>query len=373
MRLHHGVPVAAVQIRIGDGPPDDAGHWTPSSRSHVVVVAPSNPLVSIGPIRALPGIDELLVERRDSVVAVSPIVGGAALKGPADRMLVELGHEPSVVGVARLYAPIAAALVIDPVDADQAAAVEAAGMRPVVVPSIMRDEPTSMALARATLNAARSRPSSREVHGAQARWMRARTGDTAKRVSSSGRAGAAIGSGPSGAISAHRSRSAVCTPGADVDDQPAAPPAGAHEGVDDVVDEDEVPRLPPVAGEHRWRPLAGRRARAPRPPPPSGRWRGPYTVVSANAVNSMPCASRYVVEQVDDRLGDHAAHASGDERPLLDRQLAADGWPYSAVAGSATTTLPTPLRRAASRTASIEVNDWPSSVAAADRGSRARW
>ena len=51
---------------------------------------------------------------------MSPIVGGAALKGPADRMLAELGHEPSVVGVAALYAPIAAALVIDPVDADLA-------------------------------------------------------------------------------------------------------------------------------------------------------------------------------------------------------------------------------------------------------------
>ena len=79
----------------------------------------------------------LLAARRDSVVAVSPIVGGAALKGPADRMLTELGHEASVVGVARLYAPVAATLVIDPVDADLAAAVEAEGMRAVVAPSVM--------------------------------------------------------------------------------------------------------------------------------------------------------------------------------------------------------------------------------------------
>ena len=64
---------------------------------------------------------------------MSPIVGGVALKGPADRMLVELGHDPSVVGVARLYAPIADALVIDPVDAELAPQVEAAGMRAVVV------------------------------------------------------------------------------------------------------------------------------------------------------------------------------------------------------------------------------------------------
>ena len=70
-------------------------------------------------------------------MAISPIVGGAALKGPADRLLSELGHESSVVGVARLYAPIAGTLVIDPVDAHLADAVEAEGMRAVVTPSVM--------------------------------------------------------------------------------------------------------------------------------------------------------------------------------------------------------------------------------------------
>ena len=103
----------------------------------VVVIAPSNPLVSIQPVRSLPGIDEALARRRDSVVAVSPIVGGKALKGPADRLLRELGHEPTVAGVARLYAPIAAALVIDPVDSELPGAVEAAGMRAVIAPSVM--------------------------------------------------------------------------------------------------------------------------------------------------------------------------------------------------------------------------------------------
>ena len=101
------------------------------------MIAPSNPIVSIQPLRALPGVDDALARRRDTVVAVSPIVGGRALKGPADRLLRELGHEPSVVGVARLYAPIASALVIDPVDAELAGAVAAAGMRPVVAPSVM--------------------------------------------------------------------------------------------------------------------------------------------------------------------------------------------------------------------------------------------
>ena len=86
-------------------------------------------------------------------MAVSPIVGGVALKGPADRLLTELGHEPSVVGVAALYAPIAATLVIDPVDADLAPAVSRAGMRPLVVPSVMHDAAAAAILARAVLDA----------------------------------------------------------------------------------------------------------------------------------------------------------------------------------------------------------------------------
>ncbi len=122
----------------------------------MVVIAPSNPIVSIGPIRALRGVDELLAERRESVVAVSPIVGGAALKGPADRMLADLGHESSVVGVAELYRSIAATLVIDPADESLAAAVEAAGMRCVVTPSVMTTIEVATDLAAATLAAGRS-------------------------------------------------------------------------------------------------------------------------------------------------------------------------------------------------------------------------
>jgi LPPG:FO 2-phospho-L-lactate transferase len=117
----------------------------------VIVIAPSNPIVSIGPIRALGGVDDLLAQRRERTVAISPIVAGAALKGPADRMLTELGFEASVGGVARLYAPIASALVIDPADADRAGEVEAAGMRAVVTPSVMSSPEVSAELARRTL------------------------------------------------------------------------------------------------------------------------------------------------------------------------------------------------------------------------------
>jgi LPPG:FO 2-phospho-L-lactate transferase len=152
VRLQHGVPVAAIRFD-HDGAVATTAVVQAIEQSDTVVVAPSNPLVSIGPIRALPDIDDRLADRRSSVVAVSPIVGGAALKGPADRMLAELGMEPSVVGVARLYAPIAGTLVIDPVDADLARAVEAEGLRCVVSPSVMSTPARAAALARACLGA----------------------------------------------------------------------------------------------------------------------------------------------------------------------------------------------------------------------------
>jgi LPPG:FO 2-phospho-L-lactate transferase len=153
VRLQHDVEVAAVRIEVGTALPTAAVE-TAIGEAATVVIAPSNPLVSIQPLRALPGIDDALGTRRQSVVAVSPIVGGRALKGPADRLLRELGHEPTVVGVARLYAPIAATLVIDTADRELADAVEAAGMRAVVTPSVMSTPDAAANLARVTLAAA---------------------------------------------------------------------------------------------------------------------------------------------------------------------------------------------------------------------------
>jgi LPPG:FO 2-phospho-L-lactate transferase len=121
--------------------------------AEAVIIAPSNPIVSIGPFRALQGVDAALTSRRDTVVAVSPIVAGAALKGPADRMMTELGHEASAVGVAKLYAPIAGTLVIDSADAHLAAEVERAGMRCVVTDTIMKTAEIAADLTRTCLNA----------------------------------------------------------------------------------------------------------------------------------------------------------------------------------------------------------------------------
>ncbi len=106
----------------------------------VVGIAPSNPIVSIGPILAVPGIRPALDAARDRgvpIVAVSGIVGGVALKGPADRMLVSLGHESSALGIARLLADVATDIVIDRQDAALADAVAATGLRVHVLDTIM--------------------------------------------------------------------------------------------------------------------------------------------------------------------------------------------------------------------------------------------
>jgi LPPG:FO 2-phospho-L-lactate transferase len=106
----------------------------------VIVIAPSNPIVSIGPILAVPGLPEALGPARARgvpVIAVSGIIGGKALKGPADRMLTSLGHESSALGVARYYVDVATDLVIDTVDASLATAIAALGIRAHVTDTIM--------------------------------------------------------------------------------------------------------------------------------------------------------------------------------------------------------------------------------------------
>jgi LPPG:FO 2-phospho-L-lactate transferase len=121
-----------------------------------IVIGPSNPIVSIDPILAVPGIRASLDEARARgvrVVAVSPIVGGRALKGPADRMLESLGHEVSSLGVARIYEGLVDTFVLDAIDAELAPAVEALGMRVVVTDTVMNDDPGRRRLARAVLEA----------------------------------------------------------------------------------------------------------------------------------------------------------------------------------------------------------------------------
>ena len=151
VQRRHGVPVTGVEfVGATTAKPTfiDKLHT-----SDAIIIAPSNPIVSLGPIRALSGVDAALTFNRDRVVAISPIVAGAALKGPADRMLVELGHEASVVGVARIYAPICSTLVIDQQDESLQSAVEREGMKCVVADTIMRTPQITQELARKVLQA----------------------------------------------------------------------------------------------------------------------------------------------------------------------------------------------------------------------------
>ena len=118
----------------------------------VIVFCPSNPLVSIGPILAVPGMREALLASSAPKVAVSPIVGGRALKGPADRMLASLGHEVSAVGVARMYEGLADGMIIDWMDRDERAEIEDLGMRVLVTEAVMHDEADRARLAREVLD-----------------------------------------------------------------------------------------------------------------------------------------------------------------------------------------------------------------------------
>jgi LPPG:FO 2-phospho-L-lactate transferase len=146
-------PVAAVRF-------DGAGLARPApgvldaiAAAETVLICPSNPVISIGPILAVPGIEAALRARRDRVVGVSPIIGGAPVRGPADRLMGPLGMEVSAVGVARAYAPFCGTFVIDAVDADLAPAVEREGVHAVVAETLMHSPEIAADLARRALAA----------------------------------------------------------------------------------------------------------------------------------------------------------------------------------------------------------------------------
>ena len=127
----------------------------------VIVIAPSNPIVSIGPILALPGLREALQAARARgarLAAVSGIIGGKALKGPADRMLASLGIESSALGVAGLYAGLVDLFVLDDVDAALAPAIAARGMETLVTDTIMGGDAGRARLAGAVLAFAGATP-----------------------------------------------------------------------------------------------------------------------------------------------------------------------------------------------------------------------
>lgn len=157
VRERHSVEVASVRFDGADRARPDPAAIDALESAAAVIIAPSNPIVSIDPVLAVTGVRDLVRSRRDRTVAISPIVGGAALKGPADRLMRELGLEPSVVGVARHYAPIASTLVIDPADEALADRVEAEGIRAVVTPTVMSAPGVASALATTCVGLAEGR------------------------------------------------------------------------------------------------------------------------------------------------------------------------------------------------------------------------
>jgi len=139
---------------------DGADHAKPAPgvvdsimEAQAVILSPSNPLVSIGPILSALGVRDALRETTARVATVSPLVGGKALKGPADRMLRDQGMEPDAVTIATLYQDFLDVLVIDNVDAELKPRIEALGVDAVVTDTIMDSMEKKAALARAVLKA----------------------------------------------------------------------------------------------------------------------------------------------------------------------------------------------------------------------------
>jgi len=137
VRHHHGVRVHAVAVTGAEAARPTADVLAALEDATRIVIAPSNPLISIDPILRVPGVREVLERRRADVVAVSPIIDGAALKGPADRLLGELGHEVSCVGVVDFYRGLVGTWVIDEADRDHVDAIAGRGVTVRVTTTIM--------------------------------------------------------------------------------------------------------------------------------------------------------------------------------------------------------------------------------------------
>ena len=145
VRDRHAAPVAGVRYDGADEASPAPGVLDAIAGADVVFIAPSNPFVSVLPILAVPGVREAVAAKR--VVAISPLVGGRALRGPLAEMMASLGHEPSAAGVRALYGDLVDAFVVDPADADMPGA--------IVAPVVMVDPQTRGEVGRAILESIR--------------------------------------------------------------------------------------------------------------------------------------------------------------------------------------------------------------------------
>jgi LPPG:FO 2-phospho-L-lactate transferase len=138
---HRAEPVVkAIRFEGADRSEPAPGVLGAIAEANAIVICPSNPLISIGPILAVSGIRESLVARRSDVLAVCPIVGGASLKGPTAKMMVELGIQVSARSVADIYREIASRMVIDEADAALQPEIEASGVGVEITKTVMDSE-----------------------------------------------------------------------------------------------------------------------------------------------------------------------------------------------------------------------------------------
>lgn len=148
----HSVSVQSVRFEGASAADPAPGVIEAIEAADRVIVAPSNPAVSIDPVLAVPGVSEAIKQRRSSVIAVSPIIGGKALKGPADRLMNELGRESSATGIAEWYKDLIGKLVIDSVDHGLAGAIQTFGIEPIVTETIMAKPGVSESLSETLLS-----------------------------------------------------------------------------------------------------------------------------------------------------------------------------------------------------------------------------
>ena len=151
VRHHHDVVVTSIEVVGADEATATEEVLDALREASRIIIAPSNPLISIDPILRVRGVRELLEDRRDVVVGVSPIIDGRALKGPADRLLAELGHEASCLGVVDFYKGLVGTWIIDEADAARVDEVRSRGVHVVVTTTIMAERDNARRLSAAVL------------------------------------------------------------------------------------------------------------------------------------------------------------------------------------------------------------------------------
>lgn len=157
VRRRHSEPVRLVEFLGASAALPAPGVLDALEAAEVVFLAPSNPVLSLGPILALRAIFDVLQRSRARVIAISPIVAGRALKGPADHLMEEIGHESSALGVARLLSPVAGNFVLDRADAHLEDDVSALGMHVLVAETVMTTSAVAADLAVRSLDFVKSK------------------------------------------------------------------------------------------------------------------------------------------------------------------------------------------------------------------------